>query len=254
MPSFRATSRVGMAWMSAPSSSTHPAAIGSSRASDFSSVDLPQALGPTSAVIRPVGMAAERQAQRVHRGQQDERPGHRRERRAEGERRGEQEHGRRPGPGARRDPDDVRGGQRVTDRPLVQRARQPEQCTGEQRGQGAGHPDPEDHVVGQSGPHPERRGQHVGGVDPPESAQQHRGDEQGGQHHHEHRDGQDRTARPGPPVGAQPGQGRGAQRGVGGGDTCQQIHHTRTRFRRRASQTKNGVPTTAVITPTWISP
>ncbi len=60
MPSLRATSRVGIAWMSAPSSSTEPAAIGNSRASDFSSVDLPQALGPTSAVIRPASTATER--------------------------------------------------------------------------------------------------------------------------------------------------------------------------------------------------
>ncbi len=54
-PSRRATSRVGSVEISAPSSRTAPAVGFSSRANARSSVDLPLALAPTIAVIRPAG-------------------------------------------------------------------------------------------------------------------------------------------------------------------------------------------------------
>ncbi len=56
-PSLVATSRVGIDWMLLPSSSTVPCDGFSSRASVFSSVDLPHALAPTITVILPVGIS-----------------------------------------------------------------------------------------------------------------------------------------------------------------------------------------------------
>lgn len=53
MPRRWATSRVDRSWMSWPSRRTEPDATGSSRATDLSRVDFPQAFGPTSAVILP---------------------------------------------------------------------------------------------------------------------------------------------------------------------------------------------------------
>jgi hypothetical protein len=57
MPSTRATSRVGSVSIRAPSSSTSPPRGRSSRPSARSSVDLPQPLGPMTAVTAPSGIA-----------------------------------------------------------------------------------------------------------------------------------------------------------------------------------------------------
>ena len=56
-PSVRATCLVGARWIASPSSSTAPAVGRSSRAMPRSSVDLPQALAPTTTVICAVGDA-----------------------------------------------------------------------------------------------------------------------------------------------------------------------------------------------------
>ena len=59
-PTRRATCLVGSEAMSAPSSSTVPVRGLSIRTSARSSVDLPQALGPTIAVKPPSGMSTAR--------------------------------------------------------------------------------------------------------------------------------------------------------------------------------------------------
>ena len=58
-PSRRATCLVGSERIAAPSSSTEPAVGLSIRTSARSSVDLPQALGPTIAVKAPAGMSTD---------------------------------------------------------------------------------------------------------------------------------------------------------------------------------------------------
>ena len=59
IPSFVATSRVGVLWIDVPSSSTVPRLGLSKRARARSSVDLPHALGPTITVIFPVGISTD---------------------------------------------------------------------------------------------------------------------------------------------------------------------------------------------------
>ncbi len=59
-PSVRATFFAGSWWMICPSSSTCPRLGFSIRASERSSVDLPQALGPTITVKELSGISTER--------------------------------------------------------------------------------------------------------------------------------------------------------------------------------------------------
>lgn len=54
-PSLRATSRVDIRWMSAPSRWTVPCASGWIRPSALSSVDFPLPFGPMRVVIWPLG-------------------------------------------------------------------------------------------------------------------------------------------------------------------------------------------------------
>ena len=61
MPIFLATCLVGWSWMSRPSRITRPAVGFRSRASAFSSVDLPQPFGPTTAVNSASRIARSRQ-------------------------------------------------------------------------------------------------------------------------------------------------------------------------------------------------
>jgi hypothetical protein len=64
-PSVRASALAGRRWTAVPSRRTLPARGVRSRDIERSSVDLPHALGPTIAVIRPGGTATESPAMTV---------------------------------------------------------------------------------------------------------------------------------------------------------------------------------------------